>query len=163
VIDGRTLLLGSANWAGTSIPKVTVPGKYKKGNREWLVRVDDAGLARSFAAIFQADWGIPPLPGPAGAPRPLQAPGEAAGQALEAVAVPDQVFDIAAPDLGNGVDVTPILSPDNYFKLVRKLIRGAQASIDLEQQYIIAGGPKTQGLLDDLAERKDHVQIRILV
>src|SRR5262249_48588016 len=35
--------------------------------------------------------------------------------------------------------------------------------IDLEQQYIIAGGPKTQGLLDDLAERKDHVQIRILV
>jgi phosphatidylserine/phosphatidylglycerophosphate/cardiolipin synthase-like enzyme len=164
VIDRSILLLGSANWAGTSIPEVTVPGKFKKGNREWLIRIDDLAVAEWFAGLFRADWDIPALPAPPGA---LAEPAAAALAGLAtpaaAVTVPGEVFDIEAPDLGPGVRVTPILSPDNYFRLTRELIRSAQTSIDIEQQYILAGGPKTRGLLEELADRAGHVRIRILV
>jgi phosphatidylserine/phosphatidylglycerophosphate/cardiolipin synthase-like enzyme len=164
VIDDRTLLLGSANWAGTSIPKVTVPGKFKKGNREWLVRIDDEAVAKWFASVFQADWSIVELEGPQGAAAlPEVPPVDTLEVRMAAVTIPDEIFDVASPDLGEGVKVTPILSPDNYFKLVRELIRNAQTSIDLEQQYIVAGGPKTLALLQELAARKEEVEIRILV
>lgn len=164
VIDGKILLLGSANWAGTSIPKVTVPGKFKKGNREWLVRVDDASVAGWFAGLFQADWDIVELQGPQSAMTLPEVHAVAGLEArMAAVTIPEEVFDIESPVLGDGAKVTPILSPDNYFKLIRDLIRNAQISIDLEQQYIVAGGPKTQGLLEDLVSRKGEVAIRILV
>lgn len=59
VIDERILLLASANWANTSIPLVTQPGVFCKANREWLIRIDHAPLARWFKDLFDADWGIP--------------------------------------------------------------------------------------------------------
>jgi phosphatidylserine/phosphatidylglycerophosphate/cardiolipin synthase-like enzyme len=81
-----------------------------------------------------------------------------------AVQIPDEVFDIEGPELGSGAVVTPILSPDNYFTLARERIRAAQRSIDIEQQYIVATGPKTRGLLEDLAAaRQRGVTIRIIV
>jgi phosphatidylserine/phosphatidylglycerophosphate/cardiolipin synthase-like enzyme len=164
VIDQGIVLLGSANWAGTSIPEVTVPGKFKKGNREWLIRIDDLAVARWFAGLFQTDWDIPALPAPPGALAEPLAPALAGRDVpAAAVTVPDEVFDIEAPDLGPGARVTPILSPDNYFRLTRDLIRSAQSSIDVEQQYILAGGPRTRGLLEDLADRAAHVRVRILV
>ncbi len=164
VVDSRSLVIGSANWATTSIPKATVPGKFRKGNREWLVHVKDERVATWFAGLFQADWDIPAMEGPAGA---LAMPEVPVVEAMEtraaAVSVPEKVFDVESPGLGTGVTVTPILSPDNYFTLVRQLIRNAQVSIDVEQQYIVAGGPKTQALLQELAARKDQVRIRIIV
>jgi phosphatidylserine/phosphatidylglycerophosphate/cardiolipin synthase-like enzyme len=164
VIDNRILLLGSANWASTSIPKVTVPGKFQKGNREWLVCIGNDAVAGWFARLFQADWDIVALAGPQGAMVLPQLPVvESLEMRMAAVTIPDEVFDIASPVLSAGVRVIPILSPDNYFTLVRNLIRNAQTSIDLEQQYIVAGGPKTQGLLEDLSSRKGEVEIRILV
>ncbi len=163
VIDNQSLLLGSANWAGTAIPKVTVPGKFKKGNREWLVHIRDGDVARWFAGLFQADWDIIEMEGPQRSVTLPSIPSvDSVETRLAAVTIPDEVFDVGSPALGDGVRVTPILSPDNYFDLVRNLIRTAQTSIDLEQQYIVAGGPKTQGLLEDLSARKGEVQIRIL-
>lgn len=165
VIDNKSLLLGSANWASSSIPKVTVPHKFKKGNREWLVHITDEGIAAWFAELFQADWDIVEMEGPQGAAGALgvEAPivGELEARAA-AVTVPPEVFDLSEP-LAEGATVTPILSPDNYFKLVRKLIRDAQESVYVEQQYIVAGGAKTQELLEELAARKGQVEIRIIV
>lgn len=60
VIDDRIVLLGSANGAGTSIPKVVVRGKFRKGNREWLVRFDSEAMAQWFGA-FLHDTGLPGL------------------------------------------------------------------------------------------------------
>jgi phosphatidylserine/phosphatidylglycerophosphate/cardiolipin synthase-like enzyme len=164
VIDSKALLLGSANWAGTSIPKVTVPGKFKKGNREWLVHIEDKAVADWFAELFQSDWDIPELEGPQGAVTLEEVPQmESIETRAAVVTVPDEVFDIGSPALGDGVKVTPILSPDNYFKLVRDLIRKAKDSIDIEQQYIKLGGPKTKELLEELSARKGEVEIRILI
>jgi len=59
--------------------------------------------------------------------------------------------------------VTPILSPNNYYRVVRRLLMDARSSIDVEQQYILEGGARTKGLLKVLRQRKaDGVQIRVI-
>jgi len=162
VIDSAILVLGSANWVKSAIPQIDSPGEFRKGNREWIVRLENRSLARWFRALFEADWDIPEA-------IPLEAGGEEVGIALETVfmpvsfaLVPDQVFDILSVNLDTPAKVTPIISPDNYYALCRKLILKAKSSIDIEQQYIRAGGPQTEGLLQALKQRKDEVQIRII-
>jgi cardiolipin synthase A/B len=165
VVDGASVVLGSANWATTSIPNVVVPGKFKKGNREWLVHVRHGGVARFFHTLFEADWNIPEMERPSGlAPAlPLSEPSPLEMRAA-AVSVPDDVLDVEAPQLAAGVVVLPVLSPDNYFATVCNRIREAAGSIDIEQQYIVAGGSRTQALLQALSDARDRgVQIRIIV
>jgi len=162
VIDNATLLIGSANWAKSSIPLSTVPGKFVKANREWIIRIDNPSLATWFKALFDADWDIPILPA-ALAEAEVPPPGPTFFPAMLA-APPAQVFDIQQFDLAQPVKVTPIISPNNYFNVVGGLIMAAQASIDIEQQYILEGGPKTVILLKALHRRKaDGIQIRVIV
>ena len=163
VIDGQILLLESANWATSSIPMILVPGKFKKANREWLIRIDDPTLAAWFAALFQADWDIPVMPGPVGLGlEPVVRPESTMLPTLLAN-LPDQVFDIQTVALETPVTVTPVISPVNYFDVVKQQILAAKTSIDIEQQYILAGGPNIEGLLSALEQRKDEVAIRIIV
>jgi len=164
VIDNRTVLIESANWATTSIPEVRIAGKFKKGNREWLLRVDHAELAAWYADLFQKDWDIPELEAPSGLAQAIEVtPLGSVPMPLAAVKVPDEVFDIETPVLQTPAKITPILSPDNYFKLVKQLIAEATESIFVQQQSIKAGGPKTKGILQALAARKGEVEIRIVV
>lgn len=165
VVDSKLVLLGSANWAGTAIPKVTVPGKFRKGNREWLVAVADAALAGWFAQLFEADWNIPELEAPAGLAAAAQWPelGDVMVPAALAAA-PDQVFDLQRFHAPQGMAVTPLISPENYYEVVLGLVRAAQVSIDVEQQYIKAGGPKTRALLAALGQKHaEGVTVRIIV
>lgn len=163
VIDDAVLLLGSANWAGTSIPLVTSPGQYKKGNREWIVQIADQPLAAWFKALFVADWEIPALerglpPGPVLVAR--------AGLPLAAVARkrPPTLFAQEDVVLQEPATVTPLISPDNYYDAVLELIGRAEQSVDIEQQYILAGGPKTEGLLAALEEKhRQGKEIRVIV
>ncbi|MCI0428389.1 MAG: phospholipase D-like domain-containing protein [Nitrospiraceae bacterium] len=163
VIDQSVLLLGSANWAKTSIPLVTPPGKFKKGNREWIIRIDDASLAKWFKKLFEADWNIPEVEAPMGLAVEADLRPEATVFPSLLANVPDEVFDIKRVDLQNPVTVTPIISPNNYFDLMKKLIEEAKTSVDIEQQYILSGGPKTEGLLSALKQRKGELEIRIIV
>jgi cardiolipin synthase len=163
VIDESILLLGSANWATTSIPLITVPGKFNKGNREWIVRIDDTSLAKWFKNLFVADWDIPEMEMPPGIALEVELRPEATFFPSLLANIPDEVFDLQHVELQNPVTVTPIISPVNYFSLVKKLIEEAQTSVDIEQQYILAGGPTTEGLLAALEQRKDELEIRIIV
>ena len=160
VIDNATIVLGSANWVDSGIPKIAEPGKFKKANREWIIRIDDRPLATWFQSLFDADWNIPvfaraaawaeePVPGPALLPARADKPGEP--------------FQVQSFDLAQPVKVTPVLSPNNYYSTIRRLILDAQTSIDIEQQYIIRGGSKIYGLLSALRKRKaDGIHIRII-
>lgn len=162
VIDDLVVVLGSANWATTSIPKILVPGKFKKGNREWVIKMESEGLAAWFKGLFQTDWNIEEMAAPAGLlgePPPSLEPMPVPALAVKA---PDEVFDVEAFPRGKR-RITPIISPDNYFDLVEELILGAETSIDIEQQYAIASGPKTKRLFEALKERKDELSIRIIV
>jgi phosphatidylserine/phosphatidylglycerophosphate/cardiolipin synthase-like enzyme len=163
VIDDSILLLGSANWAGTSIPLVSTPGKFKKGNREWIIRIDESFLAEWFKGLFEADWDIPEIEAPGELVPEFELRPETTVFPSLVAKVPDKVFDLKRVDLPSPVTVTPVLSPNNYFNLTHKLIREAKTSVDIEQQYILAGGPKTEGLLSALEQRKDELEIRIIV
>lgn len=165
VVDVKEVFLGSANWAGTSFPNVTDAGVFKKGNREWIVRINDAGVAGWFADLFQADWDIQPI----GAglfqlevPQVMLEPGVAPGFLAS---VPDTVFDIEERNEETGV--TPVVSPDNYFDEVLNAIKAATISIDVQQQDIKAKfdeEAKVDLLLRELgAQRKAGITVRILV
>lgn len=164
VIDESTVLIGSANWAASSIPLVTEAGRFKKGNREWLVTLESAHLASRFKELFETDWNIPETPTLA-----ARTEGESRGSD-ELVVVPSflaappaRVFDLQAFPAGPVLEVTPILSPQNYFDAVQALIESATESIYIEQQYILESGPRTTGVLEALAARADEVDVRIIV
>jgi len=162
VIDQARVLIGSANWTENAFPKIEIPGIFLKGNREWLLRVDDSGLARWFKGLFETDWEIPEMESPEGMVRgpfsptgPLMVPGLPDN-------APEQIFDQEKFDLTNPAQVRPIISPDNYFDLAKSLILNAAESIYIQQQYIMAGGPKTRSLLEALESRKHELDIRII-
>jgi phosphatidylserine/phosphatidylglycerophosphate/cardiolipin synthase-like enzyme len=163
IIDGVTLLIGSANWATSSIPRVEASGGFKKGNREWLLLIRSPQLAERFGTLFQADWDIPELPAPDTLLQedlvesaPVHIPALLANP-------PDEVFDLAAFESGPSVAITPIVSPQNYVDIVLGLIEQAQESIDIQQQYIVGGVGSTERLLQALAAKKADVAIRVIV
>jgi phosphatidylserine/phosphatidylglycerophosphate/cardiolipin synthase-like enzyme len=162
VIDRKAVLIGSANWAASAIPKLESPGMFKKGNREWLLVVEHSRLAETFSALFQADWDIPELPTPDDLVVEVEAEPTAVHIPSLLAHVPDQLFDHTSFPTGLEMAITPILSPQNYFNTVLALIESAQESIDVQQQYIVDGGGATRRLLEALAAQSSDVEIRVI-
>lgn len=79
------------------------------------------------------------------------------------VKAPDTVFDIDQFDLQPAVAITPVISPDNYYDEVKKLIESAQSSIYIQQQYILAGDG-VNDLLEVVEKRRAAgVEVRIII
>jgi phosphatidylserine/phosphatidylglycerophosphate/cardiolipin synthase-like enzyme len=162
VIDRKAVLIESANWAASSIPKLEIPGRYKKANREWLVLVRSGPVAEWFAGLFQADWDIPELPGPQALAIPAGFEGPAVMVPAFLANLPDKVFDLQLFPAAGPVRITPAISPQNYEALVLSLIRDATSSVDVQQQYIVDRGGATGRLLDALAARRSELEIRFM-
>ena len=164
VIDGRTVILASANWATTSIPN-PAGKRWKKGNREWFVALESVPVAELFTDLFDLDWAWQP---------PFEDLSPAGSMASELVQVwtgfteeIPPLSDIMPParfELGATSTVVPILSPQNYFAQVRDAIEHAKESVWIEQQYIRAfeGSPLVGALLAALRRRKGKLDIRIV-
>jgi len=161
VADDASVVVESANWAETSIPEIHQGDPFQKGNREWMLRIDDRNVARFFGDLFKADWDVPDLGVPGGLlAQPVEPPGGLLVPA-ELFAPPAKTFDIGTFDEDLGV--MPVISPINYFDAIADLLESATRSIDLQQQYILAGDK-----VDDLLEvvrrkRQDGCQVRIIV
>jgi phosphatidylserine/phosphatidylglycerophosphate/cardiolipin synthase-like enzyme len=158
VVDGKTVVVESANWAVSSIPVVKHSGEYQPGNREWLIRVDDKDVAAWFTHLFQLDWDIPEQPDVA-----LAEPALSVGTHLEAVATfspPGKLFDIASA--ASPVTLLPVVSPGNYLAEVGKALRRAKKRISIQQQYILAG-KGVNDLLKIVHEKATSCEIRIIV
>jgi phosphatidylserine/phosphatidylglycerophosphate/cardiolipin synthase-like enzyme len=162
VIDGRTVIIESANWAKSSVPQITTPGTFKKGNREWFIRFDDAGIAKWFTGLFNADFKIPPK---LSAAAQIAAPLDQSDLLIAAAApAPGRLFkskDVKDPA---GATITPIVSPDNYLKEVKALLKTAERSVCLQQQYVLAG-KGIRDLLEIIAQRrtqKSKLELRII-
>ena len=164
VIDGRTVILESANWATTSIPN-PAGKRWKKGNREWFVAFESAPAADLFTELFDLDWDwkppfeelLPPAPTPSelvqvwtGFPEEIPPLGDI---------MPPARFEVD----GNSIAV-PILSPQNYFEEVLAAIEKARKSVWIEQQYIKApdDSPFVGPLLAALRKKKSQLDIRIV-
>jgi len=162
VIDNSRVLFGSANWAASSIP-ARLPGtKRKKGNREWLIRIDNPEIAAWYQALFDADWNI----------EEFESFGIEFGiEEREALLVPAPPFDPPTdtplrhfPALTG--TILPLTSPDNYFHHLKKILSGAKERIYLQQQYIKGGvkAPAVDELLRIVREKKDAgLDVRIIV
>jgi cardiolipin synthase len=161
VVDKKLVILGSANWATSSIPNRLPGQKRRAGNREWLVRIDHKGVAGWFRTLFEADFAIEDIPSFA-----IDVEAEAR---QETVAMPSfaPLLDTALQRFPKLVGpVTPIISPDNYFAHVKKLIDGATKRLYLQQQYVIGGSaaPSVETLLAAVKARQDAgVDVRIIV
>lgn len=161
VVDSKLVVLGSANWAASSIPERQAGGKRKKGNREWLLRIDHSGVAKWYRDLFQADWDIP---------EDSAAPSfdiEAAGEE-QRFAVPfDPPLDLPVKHFaGLAGPLTPLVSPDNYFTEVKRILDGAKTRIWVQQQYIVGGAaaPSIEKFLKTLADKRTQgVAVRIMV
>jgi phosphatidylserine/phosphatidylglycerophosphate/cardiolipin synthase-like enzyme len=160
VVDKKLVVLGSANWATSGIPKRLPGQKRRAGNREWLLRIDDKELAGWFRVLFEADFDIEEVPS-FGIDFDVEV--------REEIATPSfaPLLDTALrhfPKLAG--PVTPLVSPDNYFAHVKKLIGGAKKRLYLQHQYIIGGAaaPSVDKLLAAVKARLDAgVDVRIIV
>ena len=155
VIDDEIVILGSANWATTSIPNPGT-GRWKKGNREWLMALESGDAAALFTELFDLDWEWQPPP------EELAAPALPAAVPLDVVVgVPlerpedHEILPAADFELPASTRVEPLLSPQNYFTAVATAIAGASRSIWVEQQYVKApdGSPHVARLLRLVADR----------
>lgn len=162
VVDGNILVVGSANWASSAFPQANA-GEFMKGNREWLVRIDDRRVAGIFIDLFWRDWALATTPMLA-APFPAVAEAKPGIPVPTALARPDehQFFDLLAVT-DDRAEVTPLLSPDNYFDRTLELIRSAKTSIGVEQQYILGEEAQVAALLEALKARSDDgISVRIV-
>ena len=125
VIDRKLVVIESANWANTSLPEREAGAARKKGNREWLVRIDDEPVANWYGDLFEADWNVPSLGEAFGvgvAPAPLAAAAFRAPRFAAPRDFPVTTFT------GQQMTVTPLTSPDNYFDKVLPMIRSRAQS-----------------------------------
>jgi len=158
VVDHKTTVVESANWATTSIPAAKQAGQYVPGNREWLIRVDDKDLAAWFEDLFQKDWDIPPP-----AVLAAVAPTPAAATVLESAALyvpPSRLFDIGLAT--KAVSVYPVVSPVNYFEKIGDLLKTAKQRIWLQQQYITAGNGVNE-LLEIVHDKAKTCDVKIIL
>ena len=151
VIDRKTVVVESANWSNTSVPKATT-GSFKKGNREWFIRIDNTDVANWFTNLFEADFDIPD---DAGLEAPPFAPPLPGFSVAAETKVPGQVFDFQAISDPNA-SIKPIISPNNYLSEVKALLKSAEKSIYLQQQYVLAGNG-VKDLIQIMSKKKtDH-------
>lgn len=159
VVDGRILVLGSANWATSGIPERLPGGRRRPGNREWLLRIDDAGVAGWYRTLFEADFALDEVPAAAEFDIEAREASPPAPSFAPSLDVPLRHF----PALSG--TITPIVSPDNYYSHVRRLLEAANRRILLQHQYILgdASAPSIRKLLDVVKARKAAgVDVRIM-
>jgi phosphatidylserine/phosphatidylglycerophosphate/cardiolipin synthase-like enzyme len=149
VIDKKTVIVESANWAKSSVPEIKTAGGFKKANREWFIRFDDAAIAKWFTTLFEADFNIPPKLG--ASVEEVNVPSQGLLLAA-AVKPPGKLFPMKSISDPTAV-ATPIVSPDNYLGELKLLLKSAKKSILLQQQYVLAG-KGIKELLEIIAERR---------
>lgn len=149
VIDNEWSLVQSGNYSDNSIPLNVEdggdPSDFTTGNRDTGLAVRSKPLASFFRRILEGDIRLE-LEGPEGV---------AAIKALtdtflvEAAPTkrPEQLFPSKQFELTNALTVQPVMSPDNYMSVMPGLLKGAKASILIEQQYIRASQPEVATLL----------------
>jgi phosphatidylserine/phosphatidylglycerophosphate/cardiolipin synthase-like enzyme len=125
--------------------------------------IDNRDAAKRFTDLFELDWKWSPS-APKIAEEMAVVPIEVFTGFDEEIPPPDEILSPARFDLGTSAAVVPLLSPQNYFREVKKAIDAAEESVWIEQQYIKAavGSPHVGALLASLKAKKAKIDIRIV-
>jgi phosphatidylserine/phosphatidylglycerophosphate/cardiolipin synthase-like enzyme len=149
VVDSESLWLSSGNWTRRSQPDIDPQsneadrrGMLSKANREWHVRVGDAGLAKEFENYVLYDAEMSEAEDTALAAEERGIPWDDLPLIVQmeeeeaALALPRLFPTQELPTQDKEVVVQPVLSPDNYVEQMGKLIQSAQQSLYIQLPYI---------------------------
>lgn len=169
VIDGEWCIVQSGNYSENSIPLNVEDGgdadHFRSGNRDTGLAIRSKKLSKFFTKILDSDMQLE-LDGP-----------EALAKAVEAAnafmiekapsKLPTKLFPSKTFKLTKALTVQPILSPDNYMKVIPGKLRAAKKSVLIEQQYIRASQPDITQLLTAIKKARDEadddLDIRIIL
>jgi phosphatidylserine/phosphatidylglycerophosphate/cardiolipin synthase-like enzyme len=157
VIDDTWTLIQSGNYTLASIPKNQTGQNFIPGNRDMGIAVRSVPLAVFFAKILcgdiqlELDASISELPD-----LPELLAEEIFFEAPMPTKIPPRIFPKLAYEPGGPVRVIPVISPENYMKVVPEFLASARQSIFIEQQYIRANQPQIRKLLEEIAGARDR-------
>jgi pimeloyl-ACP methyl ester carboxylesterase len=179
VRDQAAFWLSSGNWQSSNQPPLDVVPReqraeidflsiLKKYNREWHVVVEHPGLAQLFDKFIQHD---------AAQAKPLQLQQRGG---LEAETWPELLVPIEPEEdraivnverqptlpLHGRIKVQPVLTPDNYPEVVKRLIDEATSSIRFQNQYVNIGKtipPGFDALLKALKAKCEDPAIKVQI
>lgn len=147
IIDNKTVLIESENWAKSGIPKDPT-----YGNRGWGVIIENNALADYFLDVFLYDLSLADPYGPE------EEPGTPVSYAVSSG---NYEPHFSLHTYNEYVEVTPVLSPDFSEELIIDLINSANETIYIEQMYIYSD---LTGIIDALINAKQKgVDVRIIL
>jgi cardiolipin synthase len=129
IIDNKTLIVESCNWAKTGVPK-----NPSYGNREWGIIIHDEEIALSFSRVFDEDWNPKRIDSyplrflnitpPAGFTLNFESPSGSYNPQFS-----PRTFRTPS-------NITPVFSPDTSEQLILDAIDQATSTIYIEQLYV---------------------------
>ncbi len=153
IIDNKTTIIHSGNWAKTSFPEFEF-----KANREWSIAMTDVDVTSYYRNVFDGDW----LNGTAynatlhGTGSPLTQPTTTSTY---------QSPFATAGEFSGPMNVTPILSPDTSLQGILYLINLAQYTLDIQIPYFTSVGDagEVDEIIDAILTAKDRgVTVRVI-
>ncbi|MBY5523582.1 phospholipase D-like domain-containing protein [Rhizobium leguminosarum] len=174
VVDGEIVMIQSGNWSENSIPfnegDGIVVGAFEPGNRDMGLAIESRPLATFFAGLVARDMrlsrGEPPESAPPAVLPEMATPaGDIFFEAAPA-SIPTRLFSSVTVSPDSPVDVTPVITPENFHPTVASLLRSAKHSIRIEQQYIRGGQPAVEELLQQIRQARaenPELDVRIIV
>jgi len=153
IIDNKTTIVHSGNWAKTSFPEDGM-----KANREWSIAMTDTDVTQYFRDVFDYDWGngIDYDAGTHGTGTPLSY--------TESTSTYARPFATAGTFSGT-MKVTPIFSPDTSLQGILYCINAAQATLDIQIPYFtnIGDAGQVDQILDAIIAAKNRgVTVRVI-
>ena len=153
IIDNKTTIVHSGNWAKTSFPE-----DGKKANREWSIAMTDTVVTDYFRSVLDYDWsnGIDYDAGIHGTGSPLSY--------SETSSTYPRPFATSGKFSGQ-MKVTPIFSPDTSLDGILYCINAAQVTLDIQIPYFTnwneTGSVET--ILDAIIAAKNRgVTVRVI-
>ena len=157
VVDGVSLIVSSENWCQSGFPAVG-----KSGNRGWSIRLDNDGLAGFFTGLFLSDWDpnrVDSVDFRDARIKPVN------GTHAEEEGYFGERF--AQEAFHDHFRVTPVIGPDNTLdpNTIIGFMRGAKASIDIEQFYASKDWGDSMNLFleEAIAAARRGVTVRLLL
>jgi len=153
IIDNKTTIVHSGNWAKTSFPEAG-----KMANREWSIAMTDTDVTQYYRNVFDYDWGngIDYDAGTHGTGTPLSY--------TESSSTYSRPFATAGTFSG-AMKVTPIFSPDTSLQGILYCINAAQATLDIQIPYFtnVGDAGEVDQILDAIVAAKNRgVTVRVI-
>ncbi len=153
IIDNKTTVIHSGNWAKTSFPE-----EGKKANREWSIAMTDVDVTAYYRQAFDYDWSRG---------RDYDPVADGTGTALtytETSSTYPRPF--VEPGHFSGVmNVTPVLSPDTSLQAYLYVINSARVTLDIQIPYFtnIGDAGAVDQIVDAiLAAKARGVTVRVI-